>query len=328
MRRREFFGLIGGAAAAPAMLWPFSARAQQAMPVIGFLRSTGAADFSHLLAAFRAGLSEGGYVEGRNVTIEYRYADGHRDRLATLATELIGRPVNLIAANSVAALEAKLITTTVPIVFVTGADPVKDGLVTSLSRPAGNATGVTFLSGVLGAKRLELLRQIAPQATTIAVLGYPHTTEAQDERRDMVRAAQSLGQQLLIIDVSSEAELEPAFATIVQRGAGAVLGGAGAFLNAHRERVAALAIRHGLPSGYSQREFATAGALMSYGTSITDAYRQAGGYAARILKGETPGDLPVLQPTKFELVLNLKTAKALGLNISLTLQAAADEVIE
>jgi putative ABC transport system substrate-binding protein len=236
--------------------------------------------------------------------------------------------VNVIVGNSIAALAAKAATATVPIVFVTGADPVKDGLVESLNRPGRNVTGVTFLSGVLGAKRLELLRQIAPQATTIAALVYPHTTESQAERRDLIAAAQSLGQQLLIFDVSSEAELEPAFAAMVQRGVGAVLGASGAFLNTYRDRVTALALRHALPSGFSQREFVTAGGLMSYGTSITDAYRQAGNYTGRILKGEKPGDLPVLQPTKFEFVLNLKTAKTLGLNISLTLQAAADEVIE
>ena len=324
MKRREFITLVGGAAVA----WPLAARAQQPMPVIGFFRSTGAADFSHLVAAFQAGLNEAGYTEGRNVAVEYRWADGQSDRLPGLAAELIGRRVNVIVGNSIAALAAKAATTTVPIVFVTGADPVKDGLVESLNRPGRNVTGVTFLSGVLGAKRLELLRQIAPQATTIAALVYPHTTEAQAERRDLIAAAQSLGQQLLIVDVSNEAELEPAFATMPPRGVGAVLIGSSAFMNAHRDRVTALALRHALPSVFSQREFVTAGGLMSYGTNITDAYRQAGGYAARILKGEKPGDLPVQQPTKFEFVLNLKTAKTLGLTIPLTLQASADEAIE
>ena len=277
---------------------------------------------------FRQGLKEAGFVEGQNVAIEYRYAENQVDRLPALVADLLQRPVALIAGNSTAMLVAKSATTTVPIVFAGGGDPVQDGLVASLNRPGGNVTGVNFLAGALGAKRLELLRQLVPKATTIAVLVNPNTIETRAERSDVQAAAQSIGQQIIILDVSSERDIEMAFATLVQRGAGAVLVGTGSFMFSNRDRLVALAARHALPASYVLREFAVAGGLMSYAPSVTDAYRQVGVYAGRILKGEKPTDLPVMQATKFEFVLNLKTAKALGLEVPDRLLALADEVIE
>jgi len=322
--RRAFITLLGGAAA-----WPLAARAQQpTMPVVGFLRSATLADVPHWVAAFRQGLKEAGFVEGQNVAIEFRSADNQLDRLPALVADLIRQPVAVIVGNTDAALAAKAATTTVPIVFASGSDPVRDGLVASLNRPGGNVTGLVYFAAVLGAKRLELLRQLVPRATTIAVLVNPNTPLTEAERKDVQTAAQAIGQQLIIFDISSDRDIETAFAAFVQRGAGALLVGTGGFLNSNRERIAAVANRHALPASYSQREGVVAGGLMSYGPSISDAYRQAGIYSGRILNGEKPADLPVIRSTKFELVLNLKTAKALGLTIPPSLLVAADEVIE
>jgi putative ABC transport system substrate-binding protein len=324
LRRREFITLIGGAAA-----WPVSARAQQpAMPVIGFLRTTPSAPFAHLVTAFRRGLNEVGFVEGQNVAIEQRWTEGQDDRLPALVADLIRRGATVIVTNHPGAHAAKAAGTTIPIVFATGTDPVSEGLVVSLNRPGANITGVVFIASALGAKRLELLHQLVPRATTIAMLASPNTVETEAERRDVQSAAQAFGTQLVVSDVTSAREIEAAFTTFVQRRAGALLVGTGPFLASNREQIVALAARDGVPAIYSLREFVSIGGLTSYGTSISDAYRQAGIYAGRILKGEKPADLPVMQSTKFELVINLNTAKALGLQIPDKLLALADEVIE
>jgi putative tryptophan/tyrosine transport system substrate-binding protein len=325
VRRRDFIMLIGGAAVA----WPLGARAQQpATPVIGFLRSTSLAPFQKLVVAFGDGLKEAGFVAGQNVAIEYRYAENQRDRLPALVAELLGIPVAVLVVNSGAAAAAKAATTTVPIVVVAGADPVKDGLVASLNRPGGNITGVSWLGAQVGAKRLELLRQIVPKTTTIGMLEDLNSPGTEAERTDVQAAAQAIGLQLIIIDVNNDRDIETAIASFVQRGAGALLVGAGAFLTSKRESIAALAARHAIPAMYVEREGAVAGGLMSYGPSQSEAYRQAAIYAGRILKGEKPADLPIMQSTKFEFVLNLKTAKALGLTVPMIMQMTADEVIE
>jgi putative tryptophan/tyrosine transport system substrate-binding protein len=332
MRRREFIKLLGGATAS-SVCWPLAAHAQQpTLPVIGFLRSTSSADSVHLVAAFRQGLKEAGFVEGQNCAIEFRWADNQFDRLPTLVADLLRRPVAVIAGNLNSALAAKAATTTVPIVFASGGDPVADKLVASLNRPGGNVTGINFLLGELGAKRLELLRQFVTKttttATTIAMLVNPSSSDTEAERRDVLAAARAIGQQLTVLDVGSGEDIEAAFATLAQRRPDALLVGTGAFTNSYRERLVALTARHALPASYSQREAVMAGGLMSYGTSISDAYRLAGIYVARILKGEKPADLPVMRSTRFELILNLKTAKVLGLAIPPTLLAIADEVID
>jgi putative tryptophan/tyrosine transport system substrate-binding protein len=324
MKRRAFMLALGGAAAS----LPFAARAQQPMPVIGFLRSTSLADATDLVTAFRQGLKETGFVEGQNVAVEFRWGEGRNDRLPAMVDDLIRRRVTVIVGDAVAMLVAKSATTTIPIVFSAGGDPVKEGLVASLNRPGGNVTGVHFFGGVLGAKRLELLRQLAPNAATIGMLVYPNTPNTEAERRDVQAAAQAIGQQLIILDASSDRDIDTAFAIFAQRGAAALLVGSSAFTVSHREQLIALADRHGLPASYHVREFVTAGGLMSYGASLADAYRQAGIYAGRILKGEKPGELPVMRSTKFEFVINLKTARALGLTVPPTLLATADEVIE
>jgi putative tryptophan/tyrosine transport system substrate-binding protein len=324
--RRKFLAtLLGGAAAT----WPLATRAQQpAIPTVGFLRSTSLAVSTPMITGFREGLTAAGFTEGQNVVVEYRSAEDQAHRLPALVADLIRQQVAVIVGNTPSVLAAKAATTTVPIVFVTGGDPVVDGLVANLNRPGGNITGVSFVSGLLGPKRLDMLRQIAPARATIAMLAETDTLEARIERRDVELAAQALGQQLVIADVRSEHELETAFASIVGRGIGALLVGTGPLLTSNRERIVALVTRHAIPAVYAVREFVVAGGLMSYGASIAEAYRQAGIYAGRILKGETPADLPVMQSAKFELVLNLKAAKALGLQIPDKLLALADEVIE
>jgi putative ABC transport system substrate-binding protein len=325
IRRREFITLLGGAAA-----WPVAARAQQepGVPLVGLLRNTPSASFEHIVAALRRGLSEAGFVDARNVAIEQRWAEGDDDKLPALLADLVGRRVAVIVANTAGALAAKAAATTVPVVFATGSDPVRDGLVASLNRPGANFTGVTFISSDLGTKRLELLRQLVSRTTTMAMLIGPDVPETIAERADVQKAAQALGQQVVVAQATSLGEIAAAFTAFVDRGAGSLFVGTGAFTNSHREAIVALAAHRALPAIYSLREFASIGGLISYGTSITDAYHQAGIYVGRILKGERPADLPVMQSTKFELVLNLRTAKALGLQIPDKLLALADEVIE
>jgi putative ABC transport system substrate-binding protein len=324
LRRRELI-LMAGAAAA----WPLSARAQQpAMPVIGLLNSGTLATNAAHLAALRQGLKEAGFVDGQNVTIELRWAENQYDRLPALASDLVHGSATVIVGNTLAALSAKTVTTTIPIVFTTGSDPVRDGLVASLNRPGGNITGVVFITERLGAKRLELLRRLMPKPATIAMLVNPNTGETEAERKEVQAAAVAIGQQLIALDIASVADIDNAFATLVQRGAGALLAGTGTFVFNNLQRIVALAARDRIPTMYTAREAVVAGGLTSYGSSISDAYRQAGIYVGRILRGEKPADLPVMQSTKFEFLINLKAAKALGLEISPTLLALADEVIE
>ena len=325
MRRRDFITLIGGAAA-----WPLAARAQQpTMPVIGFLNSASPDAYAPFVAAFCQGLKEAGYVDGQNATIEYRWAEGQYDRLPALAADLVRRKLTVIAATSTsAALAAKAATSTIPIVFTTGDDPIRLGLVASLNRPGGNVTGVNNLLVELGSKQLGLIRELAPVASKIAVLVNPNYPGTERQLRDVEAAAGLLALQLTVLRADSEREIDTAFATITQQGASALLVGADTFFIAHRDHIVALAARHAIPAIYPLRDFAVAGGLMSYGTSLADAYRQAGVYAGRILKGAKPADLPIVQSTKFEFVINLNTAKALGLDVPLQLQQLADEVIE
>jgi putative tryptophan/tyrosine transport system substrate-binding protein len=322
MRRREFITLLGGAAA-----WPLAARAQQpGMPVVGFVRDVTIDVSDDRVTAFRQGLNEAGFVERQNVAIEYR--SDQTDRLPLVVTDLLRRQVALIVGNTPAALAAKAATTKVPIVFVTGGDPVGVGLVANLNRPGGNVTGVSFFSVELAAKLLGLLRELRPGAARIAVLVDPKFPTTERLVSEVRAAASAIGQQIEVLYVSSDREIETAFTALVQRGAGALLWGTGEFLLSQRDRVVALAARHRIPTMYILREYVAAGGLISYAASTTDANRQAGIYVGRILKGEKPGDLPVVLPTKFHLVINVKTAKALGVEIPDRLLALADEVIE
>ena len=326
MKRREFITLLGGAAA-----WPFSARAQQtAMPVIGYLSSGSPAAFAPMVAALRRGLSEAGVVEGKDFVIEYQWAEGQYDRLPTLAADFVRRQVAMIVATggSDPALAAKAATATIPIVFTGGLDPVGLGLVTSLARPGGNATGTINVAIDLNAKRLGMLRELVPAATTIAVLTDASISASENQLKEIETGARTAGQQILIFEVRSEGDFDKAFESMVQRGAGGLFVNASPFFTSQRKRLVALAARHAIPASYSFREFAVNGGLMTYGANLPDQHRQAGVYAGRILRGEKPADLPVLRPTKFELVINLNTAKALGMRVPDRILALADEVIE
>jgi putative tryptophan/tyrosine transport system substrate-binding protein len=324
MRRREFITLVGGV----AMAWPIPARAQQALPVIGFLRTGTFADVPKRMSAFHQGLKEVGFVEGQNIAIEYSSDEGQTNRLPILVANLLRRQVALFVGNTPSALAAKAASTTVPIVFTTGGDPVRDGLVASLNRPGGNVTGVSFMSTLIGTKQLGLLRELLPGAAHVAVLSDPNWPLTERYVSEVRAAASAVGQQIEVLDVSSDREIETAFTTLVQRGADALLCGVGGFLLSKQDRIVALAARHRIPTIYVFGEAAPAGGLMSYAPSFTDAFRQAGIYAGRIIKGEKPGDLPAVLSTKFEFLINLRTAKALGLEIPDRLLALADEVIE
>ncbi len=300
------------------------------MPVIGFLGTASPGPNAPFMAALRQGLREGGYEEGKPVAIEYRWAEGHYDRLPALAAELVGRKVDVIVSQggSAPTVAVKKVTGTIPIVFISGGDPVLDGLVTSLARPSGNVTGVTWISSALGPKRLELLRELVPRAPTFALLVNPGAVETESVVRTLQDAARGSGLGLHVLKAGSETEIDEAFAAVVQNHDGGLVVGVDAYFGSRRDQIAALAARHGIPTIYGYREYATSGGLMSYGPSLSDAFRQGGLYAARILKGAKPGDLPVLQPTIFELVINMRVAKALGLTVPASLLARADEVIE
>jgi putative ABC transport system substrate-binding protein len=326
MKRREFITLLGGAAA-----WPLAARAQQAaVPVLGFLNSGLPGEWTRALAAFRRGLEETGFIEARNVAIEFRWAEGHYHRLPELAADLVSRRVAVLVATggSTTSRAAKAASSTIPIVFTSGTDPVQEGLVESINRPGGNATGVTLLTSLLTAKRLEILREVVPKASVIGVLLNPDGATAQEQLEEVEKAARALDQRVEILNAGSEREIDTAFATITEKKIGALIVGADPFFVVRTDQLVGLAARHAIPAIYEWREFAEAGGLMSYGSDRSEAYRQVGKYAGRILKGEKPADLPVMQVTKIDFVLNLKTARALGLTISLPLLGRADEVLE
>jgi putative tryptophan/tyrosine transport system substrate-binding protein len=329
MKRRSFITLLGGAAAAIA--WPLSPRGQQPpMPVIGFLHSGTAAPFEAQLVAFQQGLKDGGYVVGQNVAIEYRWAEGKVDRLPELAADLVRRRVSVIAAvgGPPSNLAAKNATTTIPVVFNTGADPVKMGLVTNVRQPGGNVTGISFFSEELGTKALSLLRDLVPGAKTFGLMVNPNNPETLRRSADAMAAARALGLTMEVVHAATPPDIDKAFDSLSERRVGALLLGANAFYGGRVQQFVSLAARHKLPAMYYRREFAEAGGLASYGASVTDAYRQAGVYVARVLKGEKPGELPVMQAAKFEFVLNLKTARALGIDVPMAFSAAADEIIE
>jgi putative tryptophan/tyrosine transport system substrate-binding protein len=327
LKRREFITLLGGA----ALAWPLSARAQQtAMPAIGFLSSRSSEDSAHLIPAFAAGLAEGGYVEGQNLAIEFRWARGRYDLLPAMAAELVSRRVAVLttAGGEPSALAAKRATSTIPIVFGIGGDPVALGLVASFSRPGGNATGVTLLTNLMEPKRLGLLRELAPGVPLIGVLLNPKFAPASRQLQQVEETARSIDQRILVAKASTDEELKTAFAAFASERVGALLVTADPYFDTRRDQIVGFAARQRLPAIYQFREYAVAGGLLSYGVSVTDAYRNYGVYTAKILKGAKPADLPVLQPTKFETVINLKTAKALGVKISDNLLSLADEVIE
>ena len=326
MRRREFITLLGGAA-----IWPLAARAQPGpMPVIGFLSARSPEESAHLIAAFRQGLAEGGFIEGQHVAIEFRWARGQYDLLPALAADLVSRRVSVLttAGGEPAAVAAKRATSTIPIVFGSGSDPVRAGLVESWNRPGGNATGITFMTTLMEPKRLGLLRDLVPGVPLVGVLLNPSFPPAERQLRDIEEAARSVDQRIVIAKAGTDAELDAAFASLIKASVGGLLVGADPYFDTRRERIVAFAQQQRLPAIYQFREFAVAGGLLSYGIDVVDAYRQYGVYTARILKGARPADLPVLQPTKFELVINLKTARALGVKISDNLLSLADEVIE
>ena len=326
MKRREFITVLGGAAAT----WPLAAWAQKPMPVIGFLSTGSLQSDAFRLAAVRQGLMEAGYVEGRNFAFDYRWAEGQYERLPALAAELVRREVALIVTGggTTSTVAAKSATATIPIVFVTGADPIKLGLVASLNRPGSNITGVSFLVNTLVAKQFEVLHEAVPKTALIGYLVNPTYVNAEADTRNVLAAAEVVGQKLLVVQAHTDSELEAAFVTLIQQRAGALVVGADPFFFDRRAKLVELAARQKVPAIYFLREFASAGGLMSYGTSITEAYRIVGLYAGRILKGEKPAELPVQQSTKVELTVNLKTAKALGLTVPPALLARADEVIE
>jgi len=325
MKRRDFIALLGGAVA-----WPFAARSQDSsVPMIGYLESASQGQFAHLVPAFRQGLNETGYIDGQNLTIEYRWANGQYERLPTLAAELVRDRARLIFTTAlVSAQAAKAATAAIPIIFVSGPDPVQLGLVASLSQPGGKVTGVTLFTSTVAAKRLELLRELVPPTATFGFLVNPSNTRAESDIGDIEAAARELGQQFIVVKAITDRDLEAAFATLAQHQIRALVVGGDPFFNSQAPQLVALAARYAIPTVYPLREFAAAGGLISYGSSISDAYRQAGIYAGRVLKGAKPADLPIIQPTKFEMAINLKAAKALGLTVPPTLVALADEVIE
>jgi putative ABC transport system substrate-binding protein len=325
MKRRQFITLLGGAAA-----WPLAARAQQrGMPLIGYVRSESFDDTAQrMIAGFREGLKETGYIEGQNVAIKFRTAEGRLDRLPALVADLVAHPVAVIVGNGPAVKAAKTATAMVPIVFAYGGDPVKDGLVASFNRPGGNVTGVTFLGGLVGGRRVQLLHDLVPQAGVIALLIDANNITSAVELSELEGAVRAIGLNSVVRKVASELEIDAAFVTFTQQRAGALVVGNSPFFTNQIKRIVALAAQNALPASYQQREFAEVGGLMSYGSSLSDAYHQAGIYTGRILEGAKPADLPVVRTTKFELVINLKTAKALGLTIPPNVLALADEAIE